>query len=90
MFIWKRSIIENIISVSYIVYYDIQKRNERRSKRSKSLLNEIHTRKKQSASRNMHRLMTVTTALIRRELGELSPQMQDEVANKLRKLFGLA
>ena len=38
----------------------------------------------------LHRLMTVTTALIRRELGELSPQMQDEVANKLRKLFGLA
>ncbi len=38
----------------------------------------------------LHRLMTVTTALIRRKLGELSPQMQDEVANKLRKLFGLA
>ena len=38
----------------------------------------------------LHRLMTVTTALIRRELGELPPQMQDEVANKLRKLFGLA
>jgi mRNA interferase MazF len=38
----------------------------------------------------LHRLMTVTTALIRRELGELTPQMQDEVANKLRKLFGLA
>jgi PemK-like, MazF-like toxin of type II toxin-antitoxin system len=38
----------------------------------------------------LHRMMTVTTALIRRELGELSPQMQDEVANKLRKLFGLA
>ena len=38
----------------------------------------------------LHRLMTVTTALIRRELGELSPKMQDEVANKLQKLFGLA
>ncbi|MCD4840474.1 MAG: hypothetical protein K8R08_00465 [Methanosarcinales archaeon] len=38
----------------------------------------------------LHRLMTVTTALIRRELGELSPKMQDEVANKLRKLFGLS
>jgi len=38
----------------------------------------------------LHRLMTVTTSLIRRELGELSPKMQDEVANKLRKLFGLA
>ena len=38
----------------------------------------------------LHRLMTVTTALVRRELGELSPRMQDEVANLLRKLFGLA
>ena len=38
----------------------------------------------------LHRMMTVTTALIRRELGELSPQMQNEVDNKLRKLFGLA
>jgi len=37
----------------------------------------------------LHRLMTVTTALIRRELGELSPRMQAEVADKLRKLFGL-
>ena len=36
----------------------------------------------------LHRLMTVTTALVRRELGELSPRMQDEVANRLRKLFG--
>ncbi len=38
----------------------------------------------------LHRLMTVTTALVRRELGELSPRMQDEVANRLRRLFGLA
>jgi mRNA interferase MazF len=37
----------------------------------------------------LHRLMTVTTALIMRGLGELSPRMQDEVANKLRRLFGL-
>ena len=37
----------------------------------------------------LHRLMTVTTALIRRELGGLSPRMQDEVANRLRRLFGL-
>jgi mRNA interferase MazF len=37
----------------------------------------------------LHRLMTVITALIRRELGELSPRMQAEVADKLRKLFGL-
>jgi mRNA interferase MazF len=38
----------------------------------------------------LHRLMTVTPALVRRELGELSPRMQDEVANRLRRLFGLA
>lgn len=42
-----------------------------------------------SSTLHLHRLMTVTTALIRRELGELSPRMQAEVANKLRKLFGL-
>ena len=41
-----------------------------------------------SSTLQLHRLMTVTTALIRRELGELSPQMQGEVADKLRKLFG--
>ena len=38
----------------------------------------------------LHRLMTVTTALVRRELGGLSPRMQDEVVNRLRRLFGLA
>ena len=37
----------------------------------------------------LHRLMTVTTALIRREVGELSPEMQAQVADKLRELFGL-
>ena len=37
----------------------------------------------------LHRLMTATTALIRRELGELSPRMQAEAADSLRKLFGL-
>ncbi|MBU4492474.1 MAG: type II toxin-antitoxin system PemK/MazF family toxin [Euryarchaeota archaeon] len=42
-----------------------------------------------SSTLRLHRLMTVTTALIRRELGELSPEMHDEVVNKLRKLFGL-
>ena len=43
-----------------------------------------------SSTLRLHRLMTVTTALIRRELGELSPRLQGEVAEKLRKLFGLA
>jgi mRNA interferase MazF len=37
----------------------------------------------------LHRLMTVTTAVIRRELGELSPRLQTEVNAKLRDLFGL-
>ena len=42
-----------------------------------------------SSTIRLHRLMTVTTTLIRRELGELSPQMQSEVAKKLKKLFSL-
>ncbi len=42
-----------------------------------------------SSTLRLHRLMTVTTALIQREMGELSPGMQTEVANRLRKLFGL-
>jgi mRNA interferase MazF len=37
----------------------------------------------------LHRLMTVTTSLIRRELGTLSPIMQVELARKLRSLFRL-
>lgn len=42
-----------------------------------------------SSTLRLHRLMTVTTALIKRELGELSPEIGAEVAIKLRKLFGL-
>jgi mRNA interferase MazF len=42
-----------------------------------------------SSTLRLHRLMTVTTALIKRELGELSPEMLAEVVSKLRKLFGL-
>ena len=38
----------------------------------------------------LHRVMTVTTALVRRELGELSPRMETEVTGKLQKLFQLA
>jgi len=37
----------------------------------------------------LHRLMTVTTALIRRELGKLSPQLQLDSDEKLMELFGL-
>lgn len=37
----------------------------------------------------LHRLMTATTALIRRELGQLPPGMQQKVNDRLRELFGL-
>jgi hypothetical protein len=33
--------------------------------------------------------MTVTTSLIKRELGELSVGMQEEVSNRLKVLLGL-
>lgn len=35
----------------------------------------------------LHRMLTVTTSLIRRDLGELSTTLQTEVDNKLRRLF---
>ncbi len=38
----------------------------------------------------LHRLMTVSTALIRRQLGHLSPELQVRVASGLRSLLGLA
>ncbi len=37
----------------------------------------------------LHRLMTVTAGLIRRELGTLSPRLQNEVDARLRRLFHL-
>ena len=37
----------------------------------------------------LHRLMTITTSFVRRELGELSPRMQGEVNNRLLRLFAL-
>jgi len=43
-----------------------------------------------SSTLRLHRLMTVATTLIRRELGKLPTRMQDEVTSKLRKLFALA
>jgi mRNA interferase MazF len=42
-----------------------------------------------SSTLQLHRLMTATTALIRREMGELSPEMQTETARRLRQLFAL-
>ena len=42
-----------------------------------------------SSTLRLHRLMTVTTSVIQRELGELAPRMQTEVNAKLRDLFEL-
>ena len=42
-----------------------------------------------SSALRLHRLMTVATSLIRRELGQLSPQMQSQVNERLRQLFNL-
>jgi mRNA interferase MazF len=42
-----------------------------------------------SSTLQLHRLMTTTTALIRRELGTLPPTMQSQVNSRLRKLFDL-
>ncbi len=35
----------------------------------------------------LHRLMTISKAIIRRELGELSKKQQTEIESRLRKLF---
>jgi mRNA interferase MazF len=43
-----------------------------------------------SSTLRLHRLMTVTTSLIARELGNISSDMQNKVDEKLRKLFKLA
>lgn len=43
-----------------------------------------------SSTLRLHRLMTVTTTMIQRELGKLSPRMEGEMANKLQRLFVLA
>jgi mRNA interferase MazF len=42
-----------------------------------------------SSTLRLHRLMTVTTSVIQRELGELSSSMQTEINAKLRALFEL-
>lgn len=44
---------------------------------------------KVSSILRLHRLVTVSEALIRRELGTLPPRLQVEVDEKLRKLFDL-
>jgi len=40
-----------------------------------------------SSTLQLHRLMTATKALLRRELGALSPEMQIQVKDRLYKLF---
>ena len=42
-----------------------------------------------SSTLQLHRPMTATTSLIRRELGALSPAMQTDAAHRLHKLCGL-
>jgi mRNA interferase MazF len=37
----------------------------------------------------MHRLITLTTAFIKRELGELPPTVRRQVSAKLKRLFAL-
>ena len=44
---------------------------------------------KVSSTVRLHRLMTVTKSIVRRELGELSAAQQIEVDKRLRKLFNL-
>jgi mRNA interferase MazF len=55
-----------------------------------SQLDFVTTGLRVSSTLRLHRLMTASTSLILRELGELSPDIQAQVANKLRKLFGLS
>ncbi|MBI1928249.1 type II toxin-antitoxin system PemK/MazF family toxin [Candidatus Poribacteria bacterium] len=42
-----------------------------------------------SSTLQLHRLMTATKTIIQRELGTLSPAMQTQVNDRLRKLFDL-
>jgi mRNA interferase MazF len=42
-----------------------------------------------SSTVQLHRLMTASTSLIRRQLGQLSPELQVRVGDNLRRLFGL-
>ena len=44
---------------------------------------------KVSSTIRLHRLMTVSSKIITRELGELSNNQQTEIENRLRKLFGI-
>jgi mRNA interferase MazF len=43
-----------------------------------------------SSTIQLHRLMTGSTMLIRRELGVLPPRLDSELKQRLRRLFGLS
>lgn len=49
----------------------------------------VSTGLKASSVLRLHRLITVSESLIRRELGRLSSALQQEVDGRLRRLFGL-
>ncbi len=49
----------------------------------------VRTGLRVASALRLHRLLTVTTTLIQRELGELSPALQNDVAAKLKQLFSL-
>lgn len=42
-----------------------------------------------SSALRLHRLLTATTSLIQRQLGELTPALNGEVNSRLRRLFQL-
>ncbi|MEW6716809.1 MAG: type II toxin-antitoxin system PemK/MazF family toxin [Chloroflexota bacterium] len=42
-----------------------------------------------SSTLQLHRMMTATTDIILRELGELPPEMQDQIKGRLRRMFDL-
>lgn len=49
----------------------------------------VQTGLKVSSTVRLHRLMTISSKIITRELGELSQIQQAEIENRLRKLFGI-
>lgn len=44
---------------------------------------------KVSSAIRLHRLMTVSRSIIKKQLGELSPSIRSDVEDRLRELFGL-
>ena len=48
-----------------------------------------HTGLRVDSTFRLHRLMTLTSILIKRELGELAPSLQTEIFARLRQLFAI-